>query len=85
MDVLTITRASDTCFAIHTFSAVTTHPAYGASFTVDSARETSHIYLTALRTINGTVHFINTNNIYIMYTLTEVIYLTYLSHKNVTS
>ena len=29
--VITVTVTSDTCFAIHTFFAVTTHPAYGAS------------------------------------------------------
>ena len=40
----------------------------GLVVTVDHARETSHIYLTTMRNINGMVYFINTNyefNVYV--------------------
>ena len=39
----------------------------GLVVTVDRAWETSRIYLNTVRTINGMVHFINTNNAFNVY------------------
>ena len=47
-------------FAVKTSPVLT--PLRGLVVTIDSAWETSHIYLTIIQNINGTVHFINTNN-----------------------
>ena len=55
-------------------------PLAGLVVAVGRALETSHIYLTAIWNINSMVHFINTNNNF-MYTLTEIMHLTYFSQK----